>query len=242
MIPGMNYTTHHNDQPAILKAIKLILANPASIKRKVLSLKEKYMQCAANDLHEHANRDRIADKLISIYSTKAGLSGGATALIGVVPGLGTAIKIFGGATTDLALMLKFQIELTMALADLYGQDIESEEDKKKYFIIAGLSTINLEAVKQGGDQASRLFTKVVKRYLQEATFDSVRILFNKVSITLSKKTLQKAIPLGIGALIGFSSNKTLTWMVGQRVKAFFASTTAPQVFITPYKETEEKDT
>ena len=44
-----------------------------------------------------------------------------------------------------------------------------------------------------------------------------------MSISLSKKALQKAIPLGIGAVIGFSSNKTLTWMVGRKAKTYFAS-------------------
>ena len=40
---------------------------------------------------EEALKEKVADKLIASYSTKAGLSGGATALLGVVPGLVTAL-------------------------------------------------------------------------------------------------------------------------------------------------------
>ena len=219
---SMNQTDHHNSSPALLKALELILASPAVIKQKVKKTKEKF-RLRSKTMNEDALKEKVADKLITSYSTKAGLSGGATALIGVVPGLGTALELFGGATADMALCLKYQVEMSMALADLYGQDIESEADRKRYFIIAGLSTLNMETLKQGSEQAGKLFTKLLERYLREATFDTVRILFRKLSITLSKKMLQKAIPFGIGAVIGFSSNKTLTWLVGRRAKEYFAS-------------------
>jgi uncharacterized protein (DUF697 family) len=210
-------------QPVLLRAIEQILAKPADIKRTVHREKERFQKSRNKPLNDTEFNDKLADKLIASYSTKAGLSGGATALIGIVPGVGTVVELFGGATADMALCLKYQVEMSMALATLYGHDIETEADRKRYFIIAGLSTINMEAIKQGGEQAARVFNKLVQRYLREATFDTVRILFRKVSITLSKKALQKAIPFGIGAAIGFTSNKTLTWMVGQRVKTYFAT-------------------
>jgi uncharacterized protein (DUF697 family) len=236
----MNDTRHSKDRPALLQAIELILANPMDIKRKVQRLKEKCYRRYGNTGHERVLNDRIADRLIGTYSTRAGLCGGATAFIGIIPGMGSAIEVFGGATADIALCMKFQIEMTMAIADLYGQDIESEAGKRLHFIIAGLGTINMEAVKQGGEQVAKVFTRMVQRYMQEASFDTVAILFRKVTITISKKALQKAIPFGIGAIIGFSSNKTVTWVVGQRAKDFFSSAAIPnRVLITPYKALED---
>lgn len=214
---------HEHTAPALLKAIELILARPDVIKQKVQKTKEKYYSRHDSALPEHRHLNNIADKLIASYSTKAGLSGGATGLIGIVPGLGTAVELVGGATADIALCLKYQIEMSMALATLYGHDIENEAGKKQYYIIASLSTINTETIRQGGEQAAKLFTKMAHRYLRDASFETVKIVFRKVSVTLSKKAIQKAIPFGIGAVIGFSSNKTLTWMAGQRVKIFFAT-------------------
>lgn len=211
--------------PVLLKAIELILARPAEISKHVQSTRERHQKRFGKTMSEADLREKLANKLIASYSTKAGLSGGATGLIGVVPGLGTAVEVFGGATADMALCLKYQVEMSMALAHLYGHDIASETDRKQYFIMAGLSTLNTEAVRQGGEQAAKLFSKVLQHYLKEASFETVRILFKKVTITLSKKALQKAIPFGVGAVIGFSSNKTLTWMVGQRVKTHFATAT-----------------
>lgn len=209
--------------PVLLKAIELILAKPAEIRKTVRTTKERFSKRHGKDLSEADLKDKLADRLIAFYSTRAGLSGGATAIVGIVPGMGTVVKLFGGTTADIALCLKYQVEMSMALADLYGHDIETEADRKRFYIIAGLSTINMEAVKQGSDQAANIFSRMVQRYLQQATAETIRILFRKVSITLSKKALQKAIPFGIGAVIGFSSNKALTWMVGQRVKTYFAT-------------------
>jgi uncharacterized protein (DUF697 family) len=219
----MQQSNQQQNTPALLKAIELMLASPVSIRQMVQQTKEKYQRRHNKEFDEEALKNKVADRLISSYSTKAGISGGATALIGIIPGLGTVVEVFGGATADMALCLKYQVEMSMALASLYGHDIEQEADRKRYFIIAGLSTLNMESLKQGGEQAAKLFTKLLQRYLRNASFDTVKILFRKVSITLSKKALQKAIPFGIGAVIGFSSNKTITWVVGQRAKHFFAS-------------------
>lgn len=219
----MQQKEQHSNSPVLLKAIELILATPKEIKRNVLKAKQKARRPRNMMDTESEFNDKVADSLIASYSNKAGFSGGATALIGIVPGIGTAVELVGGATADIALCLKYQVEMCMALACLYGHDIETEADRKKYFIIAGLGALNTETVKQGTEQAARLFTKLVQRSLRNASFDAVQALFKKVSVTLSKKAIQKAIPFGIGAVIGFSSNKTLTWMVGKKAKTFFAS-------------------
>lgn len=218
----MNTRDASYQQPVLLKAVEQILAHPVDIKKTVQSQKERHRKKAGNTVYEPALNHEVANSLIAFYSTRAGLAGGATALVGIVPGIGTAVRLFGTATADMALCLKYQVEMSMALAHLYGHDIETEAGKKRYFIIAGLSTINTEAFRQGSSQAARVFTQMARRYLQNATQDTIKILFRKVPFTLSKKALQKAIPFGIGAVIGFSSNKTLTWLVGQKAKAFFA--------------------
>jgi uncharacterized protein (DUF697 family) len=219
----MQRTHQQNHSPALLKAIELILASPKEIIQKVGKAKEKSRRCNNRMESDGKFKDRVADSLIAAYSTKAGLSGGATALVGIVPGIGTAAELFGGATADMALCLKYQVEMCMALACLYGHDIETEADRKKYFIIAGLGALNTETLKQGSEQAARLFTTLVQRSLRNAGFDAVHFLFKKLSIRLGKKAFQKAIPFGVGVVVGFSSNKALTWMVGRKAKVFFAS-------------------
>src|SRR5215217_5902295 len=101
--------THATDQPenkpALLKAIELIVAKPPEIKRSLQKFAEKYHRRSGSQTDEERFKEWMANQVISSYSTKAGISGGATALIGIVPGIGTAIKVFGSTTADIALCM-----------------------------------------------------------------------------------------------------------------------------------------
>ena len=209
------------NKPVLLKAIELILANPVEIRKETLSLKEKYLGKYKHSRTEDKIDEMIIRKIISNYSYYSAFVGGATALTGVVPGLGTILASFGGATTDMALTMKYQIEMTMAIATICGHDIGIEEEKRLCFMVAGLGTIN-EAIKKGGKQAAeKAFTELTKKYLKTASAQAVKEVFKKVGITLTRKAVEKAIPFGVGVVISFSANKVMTYYVGRRVRDFF---------------------
>jgi hypothetical protein len=212
---------NNDSKPNLLKAIELVLAEPAEIKKEALAIKEKYYNKYADSKTDTEIDGKIIDKIISNYSYFTAFVGGATALTGVIPGLGTVIATFGGATADAALSMKYQIEMTMAIATICGHNIEIEEEKRICLIIAGLGTIN-EAAKQGGKQVgAKAFKKMAQQYLKGATLQAVKEIFKKVGITFTRKAVEKAIPFGIGAVIGFSANKGLTYYVGTKVKDFY---------------------
>lgn len=209
------------DKPALLKAIELVLADPAEIRKEAISLIQEYQRRFSGSQSDDEIKASVAEKIISNYSYYTAFIGGATALAGVVPGLGTVISAFGGATADAALSMKYQIEMTMAIATVYDHNIEIEEEKRLCFIIAGLGTIN-EGAKEGGKAiGSKAFVKMTQQYLKGATLQAVKEIFKKVGITFTRKAAEKAIPFGIGVVIGFSANKVLTWYVGNKAKDFF---------------------
>jgi len=211
-----------NDKPALLKAIEMVLAEPAVIKKESENLLKKYQQRYSDSKSSDEINKLVTDKIISNYSYYTAFVGGATALAGVVPGLGTVIATFGGATADAALSMKYQIEMTMALATVYGHNIEIEEQKRLCLIVAGLGAIN-EAAKEGGKQiGTKAFVKMTQQYLKGATLQAVKQIFKKVGITFTRKAAEKAIPFGVGVIIGFSANKGLTWYVGSKARDFFA--------------------
>ena len=138
-----------------------------------------------------------------------------------MPGLGTIIATFGGATADAALSMKYQIEMTMAIAVVYGHDITIEEKKRLCLIVAGLGAIN-QAAKEGGKAiGSKAFVTMTQQYLKKTTLQAVKEIFKKVGITFTRKAAEKAIPFGVGVVIGFSANKGLTWYVGSKARDFF---------------------
>lgn len=160
-------------------------------------------------------------KIISNYSYFAAFVGGATGLAGIIPGLGTVISTFGGATADIALTMKLQIEMTMAIAVVYGHDITQEEKKRLCMLIAGLGAIS-EAAKEGGKAiGKKAFLKMVQQYLKGSTLQAIKQVFKKVGITFTQKAASKAIPFGVGVIIGAGVYKGLTIYVGNKVVDFF---------------------
>jgi hypothetical protein len=211
----------NDDKPILLKAIELILANPVNIREEANHILEKYRDRYQSDQTEDDIRELAADKIISNYSYYSAFSGGVTALTGIIPGLGTAVATFGGATADTALCMKFQIEMVMALATIYGHDIRLEEMQRLCFIIAALGTLN-EAAKETTKQVgSRAFVAMARKYLEGATLAAVKELFKQVGITFSRKAIEKSAPFGIGVIVSFTVNKGLTWYVGSKAKDFF---------------------
>lgn len=209
------------DKPTLLKAIEMILADPVEIKAGTESLLSRLKIMYKSDKSEDEIRDLAAEKIISNYSYYAAFVGGATALSGVIPGLGTVVSVFGGAAADAALSMKFQIEMTMALAVVYGHDITIEEKKRLSLIIAGLGAIN-EAAKEGGKAVgTKAFIKMTQQYLKGATLQAVKEIFKKVGITFTRKAVEKAWPFGVGVIIGFSANKGFTWYIGTKARDFF---------------------
>ncbi len=217
-----NEQSNGNDKPVLLQAIELVLANPAEIRKESLNLQKKYQQRFSDSKSDDEIIAMVADKIVSNYSYCAAFVGGATALTGIIPGLGTVIATFGGATADAALSMKYQIEMTMAIASVYGHNIENEEEKRLCLIVAGLGAIN-KAAKEGGKQiGTKAFVKMTQQYLKGTTLQAVKEIFKKVGITFTRKAAEKAIPFGVGVIIGFSANKGLTWYVGSKAKDFFA--------------------
>ena len=218
----MNMSTDVAEKPKLLQAIELVLAKPENIRNESIQLLEKIEKSHPNKTKSEV-RKIASEKIISNYSYYAAFAGGTTALTGVIPGIGTAVAIGGGATTDAIASMKFQIEMTMALATVYGHNILIEEEKRICYIIAGLGAIN-EAAKEGGKAVgSKAFIELVRQNLKGATLQAIKEIFKRVGITFTRKALEKAIPFGIGVVIGFSANKGLTWYVGSKARDFFAA-------------------
>jgi uncharacterized protein (DUF697 family) len=210
------------DKPKLLKAVELILAKPEDIKKEAIQVLKKYKKANSNK-SESEVQHLASKKIISNYSYYAAFTGGATALSGVIPGIGTAVAIAGGASADAVACMKFQIEMTMAIATVYGHDILIEEEKRLCYIIAGLGAMS-EAAKEGGKTVgSKAFVKLVQQHLKGATLQAVKEIFKKLGITFTRKALEKAIPFGVGVVIGFSANKGITWYVGTKARDFFTA-------------------
>ena len=205
----------------LLNAVEFVLAKPEDIKRQTDAILNKYRKRYRSERDEEDVKEMVANKVIKNYSYMTAFSGGVTALAGVIPGLGTLASVTGGAAADIALCMKFQVEMVMALAHVYEHDILAEEERRLCFIIAGLGAINQATQKGAKEVGSKAFTKMVQQYLKGSSLAAVKEIFKRVGVTFTRKGLEKAVPFGVGAVIGFTVNKTLTWFIGIRSRDYF---------------------
>ncbi|RCK54197.1 hypothetical protein TH25_02435 [Thalassospira profundimaris] len=218
VLPSDGNVVKEEGKSTLLKAVEILVAEPKKIRDEISQMKLAYSEKHSQDKTEEEITEMMVEKIISNYSYYCAFSGGVTALTGVVPGLGTVVATFGGTTADIALTMKYQIEMTMAIASAYGRDITETKERDYCFLIAGLGALS-HAAQEGGKQVgSKALVKMSQQYLTKGVLVAIKEVFKKIGITFTRKALEKSIPFGVGVVIGFSVNKGMTYYIGKKVQ------------------------
>ena len=170
---------------------------------------------------EWAHQLHVADRIVARYSKLAAMVGGATALTGVVPGIGTAVAVMGGATADTAMCMKLQVDMCMCLAYTFEYDITSEDARHLAFLIAASGTIERAGVQTGVKIGSQAGVRMLRQYLKGTALQAAKQAFKRVGVIFARKGVEKAIPFGVGVAISGSANYAVTRFVGHQAKEWF---------------------
>lgn len=205
-----------NDSGLMLRAIQAIAMPPQDVESLVNQYRSRFEKRA--ELDDEA-RLECGQAIVRRFSKLAASAGAATALAGVVPGIGTAVALLGGTATDLAVTLKWQVDMCACLIHLYGYDLGNPEAQHLVFALAFLGA--LENAGQGAavKLGSKAGVKALRGLLKGPALVFVKELLKKVGITFTRKALEKAIPFGVGVVVGGSSNYLLTRFIGGRAIA-----------------------
>lgn len=213
--------TDKNSKPLLLSAVETVLADPKEVRKRAFDTVAKCREKVGVAISEPELKQLASQKIVSRYSNKAAMVGGATALVGVIPGLGTIIGATGGAMSDAALCMKFQLEMTWELATIHGRDIDVEEEKNLCLLLAGFGAFN-EIAKQGGTRMGiAALANMSRPYLRGAATKALQLLFKRLGVMFARKAFEKAIPFGVGFGISVVTNKAITHYVGKEVTNFF---------------------
>lgn len=213
--------TDKNSKPILLSAVETVLADPKEVRQRAFDTLTKCRDKVGPTTSDPELKRLASQKIVSRYSNKAAVVGGATALVGIVPGLGTIIGATGGAMSDAALCMKFQLEMTWELATIYGRDIDVEEEKNLCLLLAGFGAFN-EIAKQGGTRLGvAALANMSRPYLRGAATKALQLLFKRLGLMFARKAFEKAIPFGVGFGISVVTNKAITHYVGKEVSNFF---------------------
>jgi hypothetical protein len=167
------------------------------------------------------HQERVADKIIARYAKLSAMSGGATALVGVVPGLGTALATLGGGLADTAVSMKLQVDMVCCLAEAFGYDLNAQDARDLAFLIAAGGAIEKAGEQLGVKLASKAGVRLLREYLKGAALQAVKAFFRRVGIIFTRKAMEKALPFGVGVVIGGSANYALTRYIGAQAKEWF---------------------
>ncbi len=207
-----------DDESRLLKFIQAVAIDPKSAGKLVAGFEKK---AGTTGDSSKAARRRAGERIVGHYAKLAATSGGATALMGIVPGVGTALALVGGTSADVACSLKLQLDMCRCLAVVYGHDLDKEAAQHLAFLV-----MLGGALEEGGRQAAvRIGTKagvsMVRTYLKGAVLTSLKEMLKRVGIIFTRKALEKAIPFGVGVVVGGSSNYLLTKYIGGKALDHF---------------------
>ena len=203
----------------LLSAVQAVAISPDSAAEMV----QKY-QAKLRESNPGASKkwiqEGVADKIVSRYTWLSTTSGGISALPGIIPGAGTAVVV-GTALGDATLCMKFQVDMCLCLAAAFDYDIQTEDAQHLAFLIAAGGALE----KAGGDAAVKIATKagvkMVRQYLKGAILQAVKQFFRRLGIVFTRKALEKAIPFGVGVVVGAGGNYAMTKYVGYQAKKWF---------------------
>jgi hypothetical protein len=170
---------------------------------------------------EAEHQTRVARQIVVRYSRLAGASGGLTALTGVVPGVGTIVAALGGGMADAVVCMKLQVDMCTCLAKAFQWDLHSEDTKALIFLLAAGTAVEnfgkVGAVKIG----SKAGVELLKGNLKGATLLLLKQLLKKFGIIFTRKALERAIPFGVGVVLGSGAGYALTKYVGREATKWF---------------------
>jgi len=197
----------------LLTAVERILAKSPSIRATVEGV-QATLKSAQPELKGPELRQATAQALVKHYSDRAMIAGGASGLPALIPGWGSLVAAVGGTVAEVTLLLKWEVEMALALSHLYGFDIDEPAERQLAFLMASVGTYDASGKNFFADVA-RLEGTALWNYAPRRVTRFVVQALAAIAALYIWRGFFKAIPvLGIG--IGAGLNKVLTNKVGAR--------------------------
>ena len=197
----------------LLSAVERLLDDTDNIISRVETFKGRVRH--SNDPMEV--RRKVTSLLIAEYSNKAALSGGASALPGMFPGVGTIVALTGGNLVDMALMLKFEVELSLSLCWLYGMDVRQAKQRQIAYLLASVHTHDVSSKRPYFADIIDAEATAIWSYAPRQAAKLLLTIMGRLAIMQAGKGLMRGLPF-VGVIVGGSVNKALTTRVGNAIR------------------------
>jgi hypothetical protein len=198
----------------ILTAVERILADNVTIKALVRESQDKAVSVLTDDASKKDLRRAAAKEIIRTYSNRAAVAGGASGIPSLIPGFGAIALAIGGGLAELTAVLKFEVEMALALTHLYGFDIEEPRERQLAFLLASVGTYDA-AGKNFFVDVAKVEGTAIWNYGPRRLGRLVITALTMIAAMYVWRGLFKVVPI-VGIAVGTSMNKVLTQRVGDR--------------------------
>jgi len=200
----------------LLTAVERILADNVTIKALVREAQDKALAALGEETSKKELRRAAAKEIIKTYSNRAAVAGGASGLPALIPGIGSIALAIGGGLAELTALLKFEVEMALALTHLHGFDIDEPRERQLAFLLASVGTYDA-AGKNFFVDVAKVEGAAIWNYGPRRLGRMVVTALTMVAAVYLWRGLLKMVPL-VGIAVGTSMNKVLTQRVGERCK------------------------
>jgi len=162
-------------------------------------------------------REVAAAQAVNHFSNLTAISGGASALPALLPGMGSLLAMTGGTLADMGLMLKFEVEMAMVLSHVYGFDLREPAERQLAFLLASVGTYEARSGESFLADAARAEGVAIWNYAPRQISKTLVKVLTKIALLQTWKGFVRALPL-VGIAVNASMNKVLTRRVGERCR------------------------
>lgn len=209
------------DSNFLEKSIRRI-ARPPAQSRKLAQKRSVEARAKAPTASTSKIKRIAAKRIVRGHALRSGVAGAATGVTGAIPGPGTVAAATAGAATDFVLYMKVTVDMCQALVHLYRPDLDDATAFSYAVQLACYGTMERKGVKWVGGGASRLASdagvRILRQQLRGSALIATKQALKRVGIVFTRKAVEKAIPFGVGAVIGASVNAGLATYVGNQAR------------------------
>jgi hypothetical protein len=211
---------------------------------KITSTLTPSCECISRDIADFKKNlngkplDEIADSYANRICWKYASAGAASALPGVIPGLGTAaqLAIEGGSISgDLLLMIRWMGSMVAGIGMIYGRDVTSNFNQD-FIKVLGMWCGVLKGAKEA---SKRVGTKVAIAQFKKVSPKIFAQINKKVGTTIITKygtkrggiAIGRLIPFGVGAAVGGSFNLVTMKFFKKKAIEFYSNANGEELYM-----------
>ncbi len=211
----MKEVEDHEQGRKLLSAVERIIDDTENI-IAVVDRHAEHLRAEQPGIDDDALRELIAEKLVSHYSTASAISGGATALPAIFPGAGSILALTGGTLLDVAFVLKYEVEMSLALCWNYGFDIRLDRERELAFLLASVLTHDESTGESFINDVMKAETQAIWNYAPRQVPKLLAQVFARIAVRQAAKGLGRLLPF-VGIAVGAGMNKALTNSTGKKM-------------------------